>query len=164
MSHAIIGYGPTPYPGRTSPSSKKVPLVPSQEGLEKVQACLPRNVPILSPKNQGSSPIPVSPLWSLSRDLLVNHLSGGAGGWSSTERFSCFSDVFRRSRHLHVSFTYNVKGKQQDDGRQQNVIADLPTLRLDPESSSLPFDIFSKNVGTLVLGLEVIGHNTTQSR
>ena len=74
------------------------------------------------------------------------------------------SNVFRRSRHVYLSFTYNVDGKQQDDGRQQNVIAALPTLRLDPETSSLPFDVFSKNVGTVILGLEVSGYNTTQNR
>ena len=75
-----------------------------------------------------------------------------------------FSDVFRRSRSIHVSFTYNINGEQEDDGREQNVIAALPTLHIDPETSSIPFDIFSKNVGTIILGLEVNGYNTTQNR
>ena len=63
-----------------------------------------------------------------------------------------------------MSFIYNVNGKQQDDGRQQNVIAALPTLRLDPKTSSLPFNVLSKNEGTVILGLEVSGYNTTQNR
>ena len=75
-----------------------------------------------------------------------------------------FSDVLRKNQRFYVSFTYNVDGKQENDGRQQNVIAALPTLRFDPETSSLRFDVFSKNVGKVVLGLEVSSYNTMQNR
>ena len=75
-----------------------------------------------------------------------------------------FSDVFRRNKDIYVSFTYTIDGKKQQGGEQQDVIAALPSLRIDPERFVVPFDVYSKNMGTVVLGLQVAGYNVTESR
>ena len=72
-------------------------------------------------------------------------------------------DSHGRSKDLLVTFNYSNR-HVSESGWKQATIAAIPSIRFEPGKSSMTFHIYSKSVGTVILGIETAGNNIIKGR